>query len=138
MKRILKIAAILVGILATLYIILFAITLVYNLICPGPWGCYKPGAEGAVAAEWETMQTAMNAMMAYNELSQVRASTSGYGGEKIVATSTQFDDTITLRGYMNQAATQFCYRWDAHGRITFQYDVNADGNCAIDAEQLFP
>ena len=24
---------------------------------------------------------------------------------------------------MIQAATQFCYRWDADGGITFQYDV---------------
>ena len=138
MKHVLKIAAILVGILATLFIILGAITLVYNLICPGPWGCSNYQAEGAVAAERENMQTAMNAMMADNDLSQVRASTSGYGGEKIDATSTQFHDTIFLRDYMVQAATQFCYRWDADGRIIFQYDVNTDGNCAIDAEQLFP
>ena len=139
MKRILKIVVILVGILASLFIILAAITIVANLICPGPWGCSnEKGAEGAVAAERETMQTAIHAMMADNELTQVRASTSGYGGEKIDATSTQFHDTITLRKYMRQAASQFCYRWNADGRIRFQYDVNPDGNCAIDAEKLFP
>ena len=27
---------------------------------------------------------------------------------------------------------------DADGRIIFQYDVNADGNCTFDADQLFP
>ena len=139
MKRILKIAAILAGILVTLYIILGAITLVYNSICSGPWGCSnETGTEGAVAGERETMLTAIMAMMADNELTRVRASTSGYGGEKIDATSAQFHDTIILRDYMNQATTQFCYRWDADGGITFQYDANADGNCAIDAEQLFP
>ena len=132
MTRIIKIAAILVGILG-------AITLVSSLICPGPWGCSKEkGAEGAVAAEREYVQTAMLAMMVDNNLTQVRASTSGYGGEKIDAISTQFHDTIILRNYMVQAATTFCYRWDADGGITFQYDVNTDSNCAIDAEQLFP
>ena len=132
MKRILTIAAILVGVLG-------AITLVSNLICPGPWGCSnEKGAEVAVAAKRDTMQTAVDAMMADNELTQVRASTSGFGGEKIDGTSSQFHDTIILRNYMRRAASEFCYRWDADGRITFQYDVNADGNCAIDAEQLFP
>ena len=132
MKRILTIAAILAGVLG-------AITLVSNLICPGPWGCSnEKGPEGVVAAERDTMQTAVDAMMADNELTQVRASTSGYGGEKIDATSTQFHDTIILLDYMIQAASQFCYRWDADGGITFQYNVNADSNCAIDAEQLFP
>ena len=139
MKRILKRVAISVGILASLFIILAAITIVYYLICPGPWGCSnEKGAEGAVAAELDTMQTAVDAMMADNELTQVRASTSGFGGEKIDATSTQFHDTIILRKYMKIAATTFCYRWDTDGRITFQYDVNSDGNCAIDARQLFP
>ena len=136
MKRTLKIV---VGILVTLFIIYAAFPFFYSLICPGPWGCSnEKGAEGAVAAEREYMQTAMNAMMADNDLTQVRASTSGYGGEKIDAINTQFHDTISLRDYMNQAASQFYYRWDADGQITFQYDVNADGNCAIDAEQLFP
>jgi len=139
MKPILKRVAILVGILASLFIILAAITVVYYLICPGPWGCSnEKGAEGTVAAELDTMQTAVDAMMADNQLTQVRASTSGFGGEKIDATSTQFHQTIILRKYMRRAASQFCYRWDADGRITFQYDVNADGNCAIDAKQLFP
>ena len=139
MKRILKIVVILVGILASLFIILAAITIVYYLICPGPWGCSnEKGAEGAVVAEREYVQATMLAMMVDNNLTQVRASTSGYGGEKIDATNTQFHDTIILREYMNQAASQFCYRWDADGQITFQYAVNADGNCAIDADQLFP
>ena len=101
-------------------------------------GCSNPGAEGPVKAEREMMQTAMNVLMVDNDLTRVRASTSGYGGEKIDATSTQFHDTINLRNYMNQAATQFCYRWDADGQIAFQYEVNTEGNCAIDAEQLFP
>jgi len=139
MKRILKRVAISAGILASLFIILAAITVVFFLICPGPWGCSnEKGAEGAVAAERDTMQTTVDAMMADNELNQVRASTSGFGGEKIEATGAQFHGTINLRKYMRRAASEFCYRWDADGRITFPYDVNADGNCAVDAQQLFP
>ena len=66
-----------------------------------------------MAGEREAVQTAMNAMKVDNDLSQVTASVSGHGGEKIRSTGTQFHDTIILRDYMNQAATQFCYRWDA-------------------------
>ena len=77
-------------------------------------------------------------MMVDNDLSSVKASTSGYGGEKIRSAGTQFHPTLDLQDYMNQPTSQFCYWWRSDGRITFQYDVNADGNCAIDAEQLFP
>ena len=77
-------------------------------------------------------------MMVDKDLSRVRASTSGHGGEKIRSKGVQFHDTITLRDYMEQTTTQFCYRWDADGRITFQYDVDDNDNCAIDAKQLFP
>jgi len=91
-----------------------------------------------MAAERETMNTALRSMMVRKDLSQVRASTSGYGGEKIVATSAQFHPTLDLQRYLNSSPTHYCYRWDTGGRITFQYDVNADGNCAIDGAQLFP
>jgi len=135
MKRILKIAAILVGLLAVV-MILIPFRVCYLSV--GAWGCPDSGAERAVAAEREVVQTMINAMMEDNDLSQVTASVSGHGGEKIRSTGTQFHDTITLRNYMDQAATLFCYRWDAAGRITFQYDVDDNINCAIDAEQLFP
>ena len=84
------------------------------------------------------MNTAISTMMVDKDLSQVRASTSGYGGEKIRNTGTQFHPTLNLQPYLDPSATHYCYRWEAGGRITFQYNVNADGNCAIDADQLFP
>ena len=84
------------------------------------------------------MKVSIMSMMVDKDLSRVRASTSGHGGEKIRSTGTQFHDTITLRDYMDQAAALFCYRWDSGGRITFQYDVDDNDNCAIDAKQLFP
>ena len=137
MKRILRIVThpiiLAAGFLAAL-IILFV-----NTNCfVGAWGCEDTGSEAPMVAERETVQTAMHAMMVDKDLSQVTASVSGHGGEKIRSTGTQFHDTISLRDYMDQAATLFCYRWDADGRITFQYDVDDNINCAIDAEQLFP
>ena len=108
------------------------------IICPGGLFCGDWGFEASVAAERETMKTAIMSMMVDNDLSRVTASVSGNGGEKIRSTGTQFHDAIILRGYMNQAATRFCYRRDADGRIIFQYDVDDNDNCAIDAEQLFP
>ena len=84
------------------------------------------------------MQTVIDAMMVDNNLAQVTPSTSSGGGEKIRGTGTQLHATIDMSRYMVRDITQFCYRWVADGRIIFQYNVNADGNCAIDAEQLFP
>ena len=136
MKRVLRIVThpiiLAVGFLAVLMI------LFVNTNCfVGAWGCSEI-VDSAEVSERETMQTAMNAMMVDNDLSRVTASVSGHGGEKIRSTGAQFHETIILRDYMIQAGTRFCYRWDADGRITFQYDVDDNINCAIDAEQLFP
>ena len=135
MKRILKIAAILVGLLA---VVMILIPLRVCFLSVGAWGCPDSGSERAMLSERESIQTSILSLMVDDDLTQVTASVSGHGGEKIRSTGTQFHETISLRDYIVQAATLFCYRWDADGRITFQYDVNADGNCAIDAEQLFP
>ena len=94
--------------------------------------------EAAHVAERERFETAIQVLMVHEGLSSVRASTSGYGGEKIQTTGTQFHATSDLRPYLAENSSQFCYRWDTTGQIIFQYDANADGNCAIDAHQLFP
>ena len=135
MKRILKIAAILVGLLA---VIMILIPLRICYLSVGGLGCPTRGEEAAMKAERELVETAILSRMVDNDLSQVTASVSGHGGEKIRKTGTQLHDTISLRDYIDQAATLYCYRWDAAGRITFQYDVDDNGNCAIDADQLFP
>ena len=135
MKRILKIAAIVVGLLA---VVIILIPLRVCFLSVGAWGCPDLGEPAAMEAERESIQTSILSLMVDNNLTQVTASVSGHGGEKIRSTGTQFHDTIILRDYMDQAATLFCYRWDADGRITFQYDVDDNINCAIDAEQLFP
>jgi len=95
------------------------------------------GEEAAQAGEVETVQTAIQSLMVDNDLSSVTASVSGAGGEKINNTGTQFDATVTLLAYMDQPSSQYCYRWGADGRITFQYDLVA-GVCALTGTQLFP
>ena len=93
--------------------------------------------------ENETIQTAINAFMADNALAKVTPSTSGGGGEKIRSTGTQFHPTINLSDYWSvyldykdQGSTGYCYKWDTDGRITFQYDIDDNGNCS--SFQLYP
>jgi len=89
-------------------------------------------------SEPETIQTAIHAFMVDNDLDTVTPSTSGAGGETINRTGTQFHDTFNLLEFMDQPATRYCYRWWTDGRITHGYDVDADGNCAADTDQLYP
>ena len=95
------------------------------------------GESAAQAGEVETVQTAIQTLMVDNDLSAVTASISGAGGEKIVSTGTQFDATVSLQAYMDQPSTQYCYRWGADGRVTFQYNLVA-GACAATGVQLYP
>ncbi len=95
------------------------------------------GEQAAQAGEVETAQTAIQSLMVDNDLFVVTASTSGVGGEKINSTGTQFNATINIQPYMDQPATQYCYRWGTDGRITFQYDLVA-GACGAAGVQLYP
>ena len=94
------------------------------------------GEDAAQKGEVETVQTAIQSLMVDNDLSAVNASASGAGGEKINSTGTQFHATITMAAYMDQAATQYCYRWGTDGRITFQYNLVA-GSCAAAGVVLY-
>ena len=126
MKRFLKIVTIVVGFLAVLLIILPLLTA--DMI---------PTQEPE-EAELGTVQTGINAFMAVNDLFEVTSSTSREGGEKIDGTVGEFHVTLELQPYIRADTTTFCYRWQGDGLIIFQYDVNAEGNCAIDTKQLFP
>ncbi len=95
------------------------------------------GETAAQVGERETIQTAIQTMMVDNDLTAVTASTSTAGGERVANTGTQFNAAITLLSYMDQAATQYCYRWGTDGRLTFQYDL-VSGACAAAGTQLFP
>ena len=96
------------------------------------------GENAAQVGERETIQTAIQSMMVDNDLNAVTASTSTAGGEKVNSTGTQFNASITLQAYIDQAATQYCYRWGVDGRVTFQYDIDASSACAATNTQLFP
>ena len=91
----------------------------------------------AQVGERETVQILIQNLMIDNDLSAVTASTSAAGGEKITNASTQFHATITMANYMDQASTQYCYRWATNGLITFQYDL-VGGACAAIGTQLYP
>lgn len=94
------------------------------------------GEDAAQKGEVETVQTAIQSLMVDNDLSAITASASGAGGEKINSTGTQFHASITMAAYMDQAATQYCYRWGTDGRITFQYNLVA-GACAATGTVLY-
>ncbi len=108
-------------------------------VCPGGLFCSDWEKDGGPeAAERDAFQAAIDVVMADNKLFEVTPSTSGAGGEKINGTGTQLHATLELQPYMSAAATTYCYRWQSSGRITFQYDADADGYCGINSDQIFP
>ena len=73
------------------------------------------GTEGAKAAELNTIQAAVDSMMADKELTTLTAnSTSG----KITTSSTFTSGGQTLSAYLRDASTVYCYTWVGSGKIT--------------------
>ena len=112
MKRFHKIAVtIVIGLLAA-PIILYA----FYVLTLGPFPTSK---EAALAAETETMQTAMNAMMADKNINTVSANddtTSSLG----VNTWTNLPagpDAAALGGYLKKDTTKFYYCWTHSGEV---------------------
>lgn len=119
MKRIRIIAAVL---LAALIIFAVAILAVPNIllpmvICPGGWLCSEYAAESALAAEWDTMQTAMYAMMVDRNLAAVDEHTTG----PAVNDWTRFPTgtgVIPLGSiYLRDATSILYYCWDGRGEV---------------------
>ena len=81
------------------------------------------GAAAAQDAEWDTVQTTIDTMMADNEMTTVTAS-STLVGTQITDTGTHFDATQTIAAYTRDANTNYCYRWDSSGRLLFQYALD--------------
>ena len=75
------------------------------------------GDEGAKAAEANTVQAAVDTMMAEQNWLTVKAST---GTAKIDATSDFHTDTgvQNLTAYLREASTVYCYTWATDGRVT--------------------
>ncbi len=130
MRRILKIVAISVGVVA-LGIAVGVAALPFMI-------SHQPGGTEPNAVEQIVVQAAIDTFMAEHVLTEITPSTSGAGGEKINGTGTQFHATLDLQSYIRDLPSTYCYLWQSNGRIIRQYDVNSNGNCAIEADQLFP
>jgi len=101
MKRFHKIAVtIVIGLLAA-PIILYA----YYVLTLGPFPTPK---EGALYAELEAVQTAMNVMMVDRSLTSVDGHTSGPAVNEW---------TGTLDIYLGKSTTKYYYCWDARGEV---------------------
>lgn len=82
------------------------------------------GKEGALAAEVETVQTAMNAMMAEQNITTVDAKTSLAGINTWTAQPTGTGSAF-LSGYMQKNTTIYYYCWESDGQV---YAQNAAAN----------
>ena len=77
------------------------------------------GKEGALAAERETVQTAMNAMMAEQYITTVNDHTSGGGYNTWTAQPTGTGSDF-LGGYLQKNTTTYYYCWKANGQVYAQ------------------
>ena len=84
------------------------------------------GKEGALAAELETVQTAMNAMMADQNITTVDPKTSLAGVNTWTAVPTGTNSAF-LSGYLKKSTTTYFYCWEADGEV---YAQNAAANAA--------
>ena len=79
------------------------------------------GAAAAQDAEWDTVQTTIDTMMADNEMTTVLAST---GSTRITDVGTHFDLIQTLADYTRDPVTNYCYTWVDSGRLTAQFELD--------------
>ena len=88
------------------------------------------GTEGALSAEAENVQAAMDTMMADNGITGVTASIVGPATNAWatlpLTTVLPIDDGY-LAGYLRAPSTKFFYCWDGEGLITFQFETS--GTC---------
>lgn len=124
-------------------VVLLGITLVVLLplaTCPGGLGCSDWGAEGALAAETETMQTAMNAMMVDRKITTVTPNddTTGSLGVNTWNSMPAGPDAASLDGYLIKATTYFYYCWDSKGNVSAQNKKDGVKAEPKDAEEQRP
>ena len=77
------------------------------------------GDEGAASAEWDSIQSAIDTMMADNTLTAVNAG----GSAAFITDSFDFDagsGTQNLSAYLRDSSTAYCYTWAASGRVLTQ------------------
>ena len=77
------------------------------------------GDEGAASAEWDSIQSAIDTMMADNTLTAVIAG----GSAAFITDSFDFEvgsGSQDLSTYLRDPSTIYCYTWAASGRILTQ------------------
>ena len=85
------------------------------------------GDAGAASAEWDSIQSAIDTMMADNTLTAVNAG----GSAAFITDSFDFDagsGTQNLSTYLRDPSTTYCYTWATSGRVLTQ--VAATGSPA--------
>ena len=89
------------------------------------------GDEGALKAETETVQSAMNAMMADKGIVAVTANDKGTtsNGQNTWTALPAGTGAATLDGYLKKNATKFFYCWDTKGNVYAQNKT--DGVIAV-------
>ena len=92
------------------------------------------GKEGALAAEKETVQTAMNAMMADRNITTVDAKTTLAGVNTWTAQPTGGAKVAVLSGYLKKNTTTYFYCWEANGEVYAQNAAALAAGTAITAE----
>ena len=80
------------------------------------------GDEGALEAETETVQTAMDTMMADKGITAVTANNKGTlsNGQNTFTALPAGTGAATLDGYLKKTTTKFFYCWDAKGNVYAQ------------------
>ncbi len=81
------------------------------------------GEQGAKNAEWESVQTAMNAMMADKAITAVAALGTGGSSSNGWADKPTGTDSAFLDGYLQNGTTVYFYCYDAQGQVTKQHEV---------------
>ena len=88
------------------------------------------GETGAKNAEWESVQTAMNAMMADVAITTVTASAVGARTQSWGSLPANGGPEVTaLAGYLQSASTVYNYCWGTNGQISSQGEVGDGGTC---------
>ena len=82
-------------------------------------------------AEEESVQTAMNAMMAEKSITAVTASTSGQPSINSWSALPTDIGTSPLSGYLQSSTTVYYYCWNGSGQITAQNKTNATVNSIV-------
>lgn len=91
------------------------------------------GEEGALEAETETVQSAMNSMMADKGITTVTANDKGTtsNGQNTWTALPAGTGAATLDGYLKKSKTKFFYCWDSKGNVYAQNKT--DGVKAVPA-----